>query len=233
MERLRKEKLLNSNVLLESKVLSAVEAIGNPEEYDFPLLKGKEKIVEADFSDHLGHAFTDMYGGFNGRLEEVFEMDSSNNYRRSLQVATINALLKYWGLVENTIHCKDNQPKICARQCVEYIKKNYPAVSRLALIGYQPALIDAFSKEYTLKVLDLDKDNIGEERFGQVILDGSKCLNGAVEWAQLVIATGTTVVNGTIDEILNAAGKEKVIFYGVTISGVAEILGLNRICFPK
>ena len=233
VERLREEKLLNSNVLLEAKVLSAVEAIGNPEEYDFPLLKGKEKIVEANFRDHLGHAFTDTYGGFYGSLEEVFAMDSSGNYRRALQVATINALCKYWGIVEDTVHCKDKQPKICAGQCVEFVKKNYPAVERIALIGYQPALIDAFSKKYMLKVLDLDKDNIGEERFGQVILDGSKGLNSALEWSQLVLSTGTTAVNGTIDEILNVAGKEKVVFYGVTISGIAEILSLNRICFSK
>ena len=233
VERLREENLLNDKVLLEAKVLSAVEAIGNPEEYDFPLLKGKEKIVEANFNDHLGHAFTDTYGGFSGSLEEVFAMDSSNNYRRALQVATINALSSYWGFLEDTIHCKDKQPKICAGQCVNFVKKNYPAVERITLIGYQPALIDAFSKKYMLKVLDLDKDNIGEQKFGQTILDGSMCLNSAVEWAQLVLSTGTTVVNGTIDEILNVAGKEKVIFYGVTISGVAAVLGLNRICFPK
>ena len=233
VKRLREENLLNDKILLEAKVLSAVEAIGNPEEYDFPLLKGKEKIVEADFNGHLGHAFTDMYGGFYGSLEEVFAMDSPNNYRRALQVATINALCEYWGLVDDTVHCKDNQPKICAGKCVEFVEKNYPAVERIAFIGYQPALIDAFSKKYMLKVLDLDKDNIGEKKFGQTVLDGRTCLKGAVEWAQLVLSTGTTVVNGTIDEIIKAAGKKRTIFYGVTISGVAEILGLDRICFSK
>ena len=233
VERLREENLLNDKVLLEAKVLSAVEAIGNPEEYDFPLLKGKEKIVEANFNDHLGHAFTDTYGGFSGSLEEVFAMDSSNNYRRALQVATINALSSYWGFVEDAIHCKDKQPKICAGQCVKFVQKNYPAVEKIALIGYQPALIDAFSKEYILKVLDLDKDNIGEKKFGQTVLDGRKCLKEAVEWSQLVLSTGTTVVNGTIDAILSAAKDKEVIFYGVTISGTAKILGLNRICFSK
>ncbi len=233
LERLGKEGLLNDKILLEAKVLSAFEAIGNPEEYDFPLLKGKEKIVEANFNDHLGHAFTDMYGGFYGRLDEVFAMDAANNYRRSLQVATINALARYWKLAEDTVHCKDKQPKICARKCVAFMKKNYPTVKKIAIIGYQPALIDAFSKRYELQVLDLDKDNIGEKRFGQIILDGKECFRGAVAWAQLVLATGTTVVNGTIDEILKAAGKEKVIFYGVTISGTAALLGLNRICFSE
>ncbi len=231
--RLREEGLWNEKILLEAKVLSSVEAIGNPEEYDFPLLKGKERIVEANFNEHLGHAFTDMYGGFYGSLEEVFAMDSSNNYRRALQVATINALCKYWGLAEDTVHCRDKQPKICAGKCVKFVKKNYPTVERITLIGYQPALVDAFSKKYMLKVLDLDKDNIGEKKLGQTILDGSTCLNGAIEWAQLVLSTGTTVVNGTIDGILNTAGKEKVIFYGVTISGIAAILGLRRICFSS
>ena len=233
VKKLRKEGLLSNKVLLKAKVLSSVEAIGNPEEYDFPLLKGKEKIVEANFNDYLGHVFTDMYGGFYGSLEEVFAMDPSNNYRRALQVATINALCKYWGLAENTVHCKDKQPKVCADKCVKFIRKNYPAVERIAFIGYQPALVDAFSKKYILRVLDLDEDNIGKEKFGQIILDGNTDFPDAIQWAQLVLSTGTTVVNGTIDEILNIAGKEKVIFYGVTISGIAAILGLNRICFSK
>ena len=231
ISRLKKEGLLEKPIFIKARVLSAQEAIGNPEEYDFPLLKGKEKIVETNFQGNLGHAFTDMYGGFQGSLEEVFKMPSSNNYRRALQVASINALARYWGLVENTVHCKDEQPKNCAIKSCEFIQKNYPRVKRIAFIGYQPAFVDIFSRKYKMKVLDLDDDNIGKEKFGNLILDGSKDMEGAVSWSDLVIATGSTLVNNTIDEILALAGKDKVIFYGVTLSGTAVLLGLNRICF--
>lgn len=233
MKRLGQEGLLGKLILIKARVLSAQEAIGNPEEYDFPLLKGKEKIVEANFQGHLGHAFTDMYGGFRGSLEEVFKVEPSNNYRRALQIAAINALAKYWGLVDNTVHCKDEQPKKCALKSREFIEKNYPQVRKIAFIGYQPAFVDIFSKRYAMKVLDLDQDNIGREKFGQIILDGSNEIEGAVSWSDLVLATGSTLVNDTIDDILVLAGQRKVIFYGVTLSGTAALLGLNRICFTQ
>ena len=72
--RLKEEDLLKESIFIKARVLSAQEAIGNPQEYDFPLLKGKEKMVEANFRDSVGHAYTDMYGDFQGSLEEVFNI---------------------------------------------------------------------------------------------------------------------------------------------------------------
>ncbi len=40
--------------------LTPQEAIGNPERDDFPLLKGKEVMIQADFRGSRGQAFTDM-----------------------------------------------------------------------------------------------------------------------------------------------------------------------------
>lgn len=214
---------LDEEVRIQAKVLSPQEAIGNPEEYDFPLLKGKEKIVEANFRDCLGHAFTDMHGGFQGSLKEVFEMSSSNNYRRALQVATINALSRFLGKARNTVHCRDQEPKQCAIESVKKIKQEYPKVRKICFVGFQPALVDEFSKKYEVKVLDLDKDNIGKELFGVKILDGSKDIKESLRWADLVLATGTTVVNGTIDSILEIRKKEDVIFYGVTMTPYGDL----------
>jgi hypothetical protein len=39
-------KLLQGTVKVNAKVLSTEEAIGNPEEDDFPLQKGKERLME-------------------------------------------------------------------------------------------------------------------------------------------------------------------------------------------
>ena len=231
ISRLKKEGLLEKPIFIKARVLSAEEAIGNPEKYDFPLLKGKEKIVEANFQGNLGHAFTDMYGGFQGTLEEVFKISPSSNYRRVLQVASINALAVYWKLVENAAHCKDKQPEKCALKSRRFIEEAYPGVKKIAFVGYQPAFVDIFLKKYIMKILDLDQDNIGKEKFGQIVLDGNKDMKDAVEWADLVLATGSTLVNDTIDEILALAGRDKVIFYGVTLSGAAAVLRLNRICF--
>jgi hypothetical protein len=232
LARVRQEVLSEQPILIKARVLSIQEAIGNPEEYDFPLLKGKEKIIEADYCGHLGHAYTDMYGGFRGSLESLFKMAPVNNYRRALQVAAMNALAGYWKLVDHTVHCKDEQPKKCALRCREFIEKTLPQVKNIAFIGYQPAILDILCGRYRLKILDLDKDNIGQNKFGSVVLDGQKDISGVLAWADLVLATGSTITNGTIDDILQQAGRDKTIFYGVTISGAAALLGLQRICFP-
>ncbi|RLG29411.1 hypothetical protein DRO03_07330 [Methanosarcinales archaeon] len=43
------------------------------------------------------------------------------------------------------------------------------------------------------------------------------------------LVTGTTVVNGTLEPILEIT-QEKAVFYGISIAGVAELLGLERFC---
>ncbi|MDD5574890.1 MAG: hypothetical protein PHH75_06905, partial [Candidatus Omnitrophica bacterium] len=126
LARINQESLSDRPILIKARALSPQEAIGNPETYDFPLLKGKEKIVEADYDGHLGHAYTDMPGGFQGSLSGLFGMAVINNYRRALQVAAINALVSRWGLVQDTVHCKDEQPRTCARRCRAFIEEKYP-----------------------------------------------------------------------------------------------------------
>ena len=51
------------------------------------------------------------------------------------------------------------------------------------------------------------------------------CCGGAIQ----ALVTGTTVVNGTLAPILKVAGA-KAVFYGISIAGVAELLGLTRFC---
>jgi len=51
----------------------------------------------------------------------------------------------------------------------------------------------------------------------------------ALEWCDLPLVAGTTVVNGTLEPILKVAGA-KAVFYGISIAGVAELLGLERFC---
>ncbi|NOQ33460.1 MAG: hypothetical protein GQ567_04585, partial [Methanosarcinales archaeon] len=49
-------------VTVRAKPLTPEEAIGNPEGDDFPILKGKERMMQAEFRGSFGQAFTDMYG---------------------------------------------------------------------------------------------------------------------------------------------------------------------------
>jgi uncharacterized protein (DUF4213/DUF364 family) len=49
-----------------------------------------------------------------------------------------------------------------------------------------------------------------------------------IEHFDILLVTGTTLVNATINRFLNQ--KAQTVFYGVTIAGAAKLLGLRRFC---
>jgi hypothetical protein len=72
----------------------------------------------------------------------------------------------------------------------------------------------------------MDQDNIGQEKFG-VVIDNPGRTSENLGWCDIALVTGTTVVNDTIEQF---GATKPVVFYGVTISGAARLLGLNRFC---
>jgi hypothetical protein len=217
--------LLNQKVRVHARALTTEEAIGNPEADDFPLQKGKERLMQADFIGSLGQAFTDQYGDFEGSLEEILEMDLKNNYRRAIFVATLNAVLRHMGLIERTIHCHDKGPSLCAEALRDYIKGHY-GNKKILQIGFQPRMVEYLAAQFPLRVIDLDPENIGAGKFG-VDIEGPEATNEAMKWADLLFVTGTTIVNDTIEQFL---GGKPVIFYGTTIAGAAYLMGWERFC---
>ena len=84
------------------------------------------------------------------------------------------------------------------------------------------------ASNYNLRVLDNDPDNIGSKKAG-IVIEPQENRSDAIRWADLIFATGSTIVNGTITDFLN---KEKqVLFYGVTISAAAKIFNLDKYCY--
>jgi hypothetical protein len=206
--------------------LSAEEVIGNPEDRDYPLIIGKERMMQAEFRGAFGQAFTDMYGNFKGRLSDIVGMDLINNFRRAIFVSSLNAVLRYLGLITKTRHCRDNEPQQCSHELANYVEKNYGHV-KMAMVGFQPRMVEALSQRVELKVTDMDKANIGAEKFG-IVISGPEKIEENLAWCDVALVTGTTVVNGTIDQFMIS---KPVIFYGVTISGVAALLHLNHFCY--
>lgn len=217
--------LLAERVGIRARALSIEEAIGNPEADDFPLQKGKERLMQAQFFNAMGQAFTDQYGDFEGTLEEVLQMPLENNFRRAIFVATLNAVLRHLKQVEKTIHCRDQEPAQCADELARYLKKQYGKV-KIAQVGFQPRMVESLAPEFKLRVLDLDPDNIGTEKF-QVTIEGPEAMEDAIRWADLLLLTGTTLVNGTIRAFL---GRKPVLFYGTTIAGAAHLMGWEHFC---
>ncbi|HIC92971.1 MAG TPA: hypothetical protein EYP09_01805 [Anaerolineae bacterium] len=222
----QQEDLGSKEIIIRAFPLSPEEAIGNPEERDYPLVKGRERLMQAEFQGAKGQAFTDMHGDFSGSLAEVLEMDLKNNFRRAVFVSALNAVMRYLGLVSNTIHCKDEGPQRCAQELVRYLRENHGG-RRIALVGFQPRMVEALSQRFELRVTDLDEENIGREKYG-VRIWGPERTEEHLEWCDLALVTGTTVVNGTLARFLHRS--KPVIFYGVTISGAARLLNLERFC---
>lgn len=219
-------RLESEEVRVYARALSPQEAIGNPEEDDYPLVKGREHLMQAEFKGSLGQAFTDMYGNFSGRLGDILEMDLKNNFRRAIFISTLNAAMRHLGLVDKTIHCKDEEPRECARELVKWVTEKY-GNPKIAFIGLQPRMVEELAKNFELKVADMDEDNIDREKYGLKIW-GPEKTEEFLRWCDIVLATGTTVVNNSIGQFRIS---KPVIYYGITISGVAKLLGLKHFCY--
>jgi hypothetical protein len=222
--------LLMESVQVELKPLTAKQAIGLPDRQDFPLQKGKERILEARFKDGAGQAFTDSFREYQGTIADLIELDLDDCFNASVFCAAANAVLSQLGLIKGTVHCRDGEPAQCAPMLVDYLAEKHPEAKRVAMVGLQPAMSEALSSHYEVNVLDLDPDNIGQNMAGALIRDGRTDLAQVAAKSDLVLATGSTLCNGTIDTIIAAADGRPVVFFGITIAGAAHLLGLERYC---
>nr|MBC8362442.1 hypothetical protein [Candidatus Desulfatibia profunda] len=212
-------------VRIQARVLSPEEAIGNPEADDFPLQKGKERLMQAEFGTGVGQAFTDQYGHYEGKLKDVLSMPLTNNFRRAVFVAAVNAVMRHLKLIDRTVHCRDKEPAQCAAELVAYIKQRYGQV-KVTQVGFQPRMVENLAKEFDYRILDLDPDNIGSRKYGALI-EGPETAADAVGWADLLLVTGTILVNATITDFLT---KKPILFYGTTIAGAAHLMNWDRFC---
>ena len=77
--------------------------------------------------------------------------------------------------------------------------------------------------------LDVYKRQVGDIRYGIRVLDGVKDYSETIEWAELVLCTGSTLSNGTIINFLDL--DKDVLFYGTTGAGAAALMGWQRLCY--
>jgi len=209
------------------------DAIGDAEG-DFVIKKGKEYVIEATFDKARGQAFTGIACNWNGTLEELLSLELSDIRNRGIFVASMNAVLRSLGLARGTNHCRDEDPTNCGPKIAGQLEARF-GTKRFGLVGLQPAILKALVNRFTRKsvrVVDLNPDNIGSSKYGIEVWDGQSDLPRLVEWSEVGLVTGSSVVNGTIDEIIRCFKDDNkpVVFFGNTISGTAALLDLDRIC---
>lgn len=219
--------LRQAEVKVKAALLSPEDAIGATKRQDYVILQGKERLLQATVMDSKGQAFTGAQGDFTGTLEDVLALPLTDDFQRAVYIATLNAVASHTGKVDNSVHCRNDGPELCARQAVEYFQKNYGR-PRILMIGYQPALAEALHNAFSLTVLDLDPANIGKTKNGVLIRDGAADLGGYIADNDVVFSTGSTICNATIDTLYNAAIP--LVLFGTTGSGAASLLGITRFC---
>jgi len=219
-----------SDEVVISRPLSASEAIGDTGRDDFPILRGKEVLMQAVFRGAIGQAFSSARGDFRGTLGDVLNLPLGGNFERAVFIATMNAVLRYLGKIEKTVHCKDDGPKRCAACLAEWISGQ--GFDMVGLVGMQPALLEALVETLgSERVMTSDLAEAGSKRCGVKVLDGMDS-SEIFERCQLVFITGSTLANGTIDDLMENANyhERRAVYYGTTIAGTAYLMGLERWC---
>jgi len=232
MLRITDELGMGDDEVVVTTPLTATEAIGNPEDQDYPIITGRETMLQAVVRGAAGQAFTDMAGRFSAPVRDIATMPLANNFRRAIFVATLNAVCRHAGLLEASRHCKDTAPRRCAEEVGRWMADRFGSDSdlRVLVVGFQPRLIERMAAAYDVRVTDLDPANVGQERFGATVHDAQNTPE-LLEWCNLALVTGTTLANGTIAPFVQRAQAGRpTVFYGVTISGAARLLGLDHVC---
>jgi uncharacterized protein (DUF4213/DUF364 family) len=223
---IKENHLETQEIIIRAKPLTPEEAIGNPEDKDYPLIVGRERMMQAEFRNTFGQAYTDMYGNYTDKLINIAEINLKNNFRRAVFISSLNAVMRYLGLVDKTMHCRDDEPRECSSQLAEYIKKKY-CNPRIAVAGLQPRMVESLVKSFSIKVTDMDYANIDTKKYG-VIVQSPQKTQEHLDWCDIAVVTGSTIVN---DTIVNFMTDKPAIFYGVTIAGAAKVLGLENFCY--
>ncbi len=218
-----KNNYLGSSIEIKCKALSSKEAIGTPDHNDYPIQKGKEVMVEAEFMGAKGQAFSDSFENRSYTFQELVDLPLDSNAKRASFISALNALWKHIGRADKTVHCRDQEPVECARhlgEALDFSKKTL-------LVGLQPRFLEVLSINAEVRVLDLDQNNIGTMKFG-ITIEDADIFPEAVQWCEQIFSTGSTICNDSLAGILQQ--RKPTVFFGVTIAAAADILGLNVYC---
>jgi len=221
-------------VTVVATTLTPAAAIGTPRRQDFPILQGRERMIEATINGARGQAFTDTPVTFAGTLRDVLTLPLTENAMRAIFVATLNALLCHLRLVTDTVHCIDDAPEQCAATMAAQARAT--GARTVGLIGFNPAIAEALVRVFGaghVCITDLNPDNIGATKYGVVVGDGRTHGAALLNAVDLALATGTILVNGTGDALLQAAraAGTRVVLYGVTCAAVCHLAARERWCF--
>ncbi|MEM2021953.1 MAG: DUF364 domain-containing protein [Zestosphaera sp.] len=198
---------------------------------EYAIVKGEEVMMECTFKSARAHVFTQLPQDSVTRINEILKLNLSDARCRSLFYCALNAVMRYYGLIEGTIHCRGDSPLKCAKSLVEDLRK---AVSgaRILLIGYQPAIAEELAKNFsTVYITDMNPRNVGKVIHGIPILSHVEN-SELIQRVDIVLASGSSLINNTLWDLYKVSAEHGKTFmlYGVSAAGVSRILGIERHC---
>ena len=226
----------SSTIRITARGLTASEAIGQPKRTDYPIQNGKEVMIQAECGGCLGQAFTDEPSDYLGSLTDILALPLQGSANRALFVAALNAVLRKNKLADRTVHCKDEEPELCAGTLMYWLQEKLQPEDKIGLIGLQPAMLEKLSATFgpeRLLASDLNPKTIGSEKWGVTILDGEQENQRLMDEADFVLVTGSAIVNGSFNQLYQYMSEQDKPFaaFGNTISGVASLLNIPHVCF--
>lgn len=229
---IKNEKLNLLEININSRALKNEEAIGNPNRKDFPLLRGKEVLLQAEVDGSLGQAFTSDPIVYSGSINNLLDLSDERPGNYALMVAALNALYSKLGIVKQTIHCINNEPEECAKKISQYILEKH-GICNIGIIGYQPAILENCAlifEAHRINISDLNSNNIGEVRYGVTVMDGMSDTKKLIDFADVLLITGSILSNGTYKNILNEIDNRPYYFFGTTCAALSNINNIDRLC---
>ncbi len=198
---------------------------------EYAIAKGKEVIMECCFEHGRAHVFTAK--PFSGvlKISEVLNLNLNSIVNRSVFYCSLNALMRYLGLIDRTVHCKGREPELCGEKLVKWVLEEYGNVPVL-LVGYQPAFAKSLTRVLSkVYITDMDPENIGKIVNGVKVLSDKENIQ-LMRKVRVALITGSALINSTLWYLIEEAKRNNVetVIYGVSAAGVTKILGLRRFC---
>ncbi|MDF7800561.1 DUF364 domain-containing protein [Pontiellaceae bacterium B1224] len=214
---------LSRSLKISCAALTAEEAIGTPDQMDYPIQKGRETMLEVTFGEHRGQAFTrEVVRNRTYTLHEVLALELDSDWKRAVLIASANAMFTAAGCVSNTVHCRNKGPARCAEHLSEITQNE-----KVALFGLQPRFLEKLNQLGEVRCVDIDPDVIGTQPDG-IEIEPPEHTRELFDWADRILVTGSATVNDTFDRFLDA--KKPIHVFGTTGAAVSFIRELPRYC---
>ncbi|HUM84694.1 MAG TPA: hypothetical protein PLN48_13120 [Lachnospiraceae bacterium] len=174
----------------------------------------KEGVLRAVFKGTAGLACTCVRETGTKTLKEICEgRPGETEEGRACFIASVNAVMIHIGCAVRNSLCEDGEPLFCGENIASYISDNYGS-PKVLLVGPKEGIEAGLAKK-GLSVMSVS--------------DRKKPEEADIDGADLLLISGSTVITGTITDYLSL--DKEIVFFGMTLAGTAEWLGVKRLCF--